>query len=36
LHNDDGCINTVTNEASDPVSREPELKFSAVRLEKIS
>jgi predicted molibdopterin-dependent oxidoreductase YjgC len=36
LHNEDGCINTVTNEASDPVSREPELKFSAVRLEKIS
>jgi anaerobic selenocysteine-containing dehydrogenase len=31
-----GCVNSVTNEASDPVSREPELKFSAVRLEKIS
>lgn len=35
LHDSDGCVNTVTHEANDPISREPELKFSAVRLEKI-
>ena len=35
-HDEAGCVNTVTNDASDPISREPELKFSAVRLEKIA
>jgi anaerobic selenocysteine-containing dehydrogenase len=31
---EDGCVNAVTNPEADPISREPELKFSAVRLEK--
>ena len=31
----DGCVNAVTTGAGDPVSRQPELKFSAVRLEKV-
>ena len=35
-HNADGCVNAVTQSANDPISREPELKFSAVRLEKCS
>lgn len=33
-HDADGCVNAVTNSASDPISHEPELKYSAVRLEK--
>ena len=33
-HDADGCVNAVTHGASDPISREPELKFSAVCLEK--
>jgi anaerobic selenocysteine-containing dehydrogenase len=33
---EDGCVNAVTNSEADPVSRQPELKFSAVRLEKDS
>ncbi len=33
-HDADGCVNSVTQSANDPISREPELKFSAVRLEK--
>jgi len=33
-HDEQGCVNAVTNSASDPISHEPELKFSAVRLEK--
>lgn len=33
-HDADGCVNVVTHSANDPISREPELKFSAVRLEK--
>jgi sulfite reductase (NADPH) flavoprotein alpha-component len=33
-HDPDGCVNAVTNEARDPLSLEPEFKFSAVRLEK--
>ncbi len=35
LHNELGCVNAVTHEATDPISHEPELKFSAVRLEKV-
>lgn len=35
-HDAEGCVNAVTNPAGDPISRQPELKFSAVRLEKIS
>jgi len=35
LHDEDGCVNAVTQPEGDPISREPELKFSAVRLEKI-
>ena len=31
----DGCVNAVTTGAGDPISRQPELKFSAVRLEKV-
>ncbi len=34
LHDENGCVNTLTQGECDPVSREPELKFSAVRLEK--
>jgi len=34
-HDEDGCVNAVTQSANDPISREPELKFSAVRMEKI-
>jgi anaerobic selenocysteine-containing dehydrogenase len=33
-HDPNGCVNAVTNEARDPISNEPEFKFSAVRLEK--
>ncbi|HLZ54866.1 MAG TPA: molybdopterin-dependent oxidoreductase, partial [Verrucomicrobiae bacterium] len=33
-HDADGCVNSVTQSANDPISREPELKFSAVRLER--
>jgi anaerobic selenocysteine-containing dehydrogenase len=33
-HDPNGCVNAVTTEASDPISHEPELKFSAVRIEK--
>jgi Uncharacterized anaerobic dehydrogenase len=33
-HDPNGCVNAVTNEARDPISLEPEFKFSAVRLEK--
>ena len=35
-HDEDGCVNAVTNSANDPISQEPELKFSAVRMEKAS
>lgn len=35
-HDADGCVNVVTQSANDPISKEPELKFSAVRLEKCS
>ena len=31
---DDACVNALTTGEADPISREPELKFSAVRLEK--
>ncbi|MBI2929790.1 MAG: nitrate reductase [Verrucomicrobia bacterium] len=31
---EDGCVNAVTSAEADPISRQPELKFSAVRLEK--
>jgi len=31
---EDGCVNAVTTSEADPISRQPELKFSAVRLEK--
>ena len=31
---EDGCVNTVTTGEADPISRQPELKFNAVRLEK--
>lgn len=31
---DDACVNTCTHGESDPISRQPELKHSAVRLEK--
>jgi predicted molibdopterin-dependent oxidoreductase YjgC len=34
LHDEHGCVNAVTNPEADAISREPELKFSAVRLEK--
>jgi sulfite reductase (NADPH) flavoprotein alpha-component len=34
-HDENGCVNAVVQDRSDPVSHEPELKFSAVRLEKI-
>jgi anaerobic selenocysteine-containing dehydrogenase len=34
LHDEQGCVNAVTHGEYDPVSRQPELKFSAVRLEK--
>ncbi len=30
----DGCVNSVTTGEADPISRQPELKFSAVRMEK--
>jgi sulfite reductase (NADPH) flavoprotein alpha-component len=33
-HDVEGCVNAVTNGANDPISREPELKFSAVCLDK--
>jgi predicted molibdopterin-dependent oxidoreductase YjgC len=33
-HAEDGCVNALTQDKHDPISREPELKFSAVRLEK--
>jgi anaerobic selenocysteine-containing dehydrogenase len=35
-HDEHGCVNAVTQSANDPISREPELKFSAVRMEKIA
>lgn len=35
LHDENGCVNAVVQNEVDPISREPELKFSAVRLEKI-
>jgi ferredoxin-nitrate reductase len=31
---EDGCVNAATIAEADPISRQPELKFSAVRLEK--
>src|SRR5262249_483032 len=31
---EDGCVNATTTSAADPISDQPELKFSAVRLEK--
>jgi anaerobic selenocysteine-containing dehydrogenase len=31
---EDGCVNAATTGEADPISRQPELKFSAVRLEK--
>ncbi len=34
-HDEEGCVNAVVQSATDPISHEPELKFSAVRLEKI-
>ena len=34
-HDPEGCVNAVTQHAADPISHEPELKFNAVRLEKI-
>jgi anaerobic selenocysteine-containing dehydrogenase len=34
LHDEHGCANAVTHGEFDPISRQPELKFSAVRLEK--
>jgi assimilatory nitrate reductase catalytic subunit len=30
-----GCVNAVTHGEADPISRQPELKHSAVRLEKV-
>ena len=33
---EDGCVNTTTTGEADAISRQPELKFSAVRLEKDS
>jgi anaerobic selenocysteine-containing dehydrogenase len=33
-HDEHGCANAVTHGEYDPISRQPELKFSAVRLEK--
>jgi anaerobic selenocysteine-containing dehydrogenase len=35
LHDEQGCVNAVTHGEYDPISRQPELKFSAVRLEKV-
>ena len=35
LHDEHGCANAVTHGEYDPISRQPELKFSAVRLEKV-
>jgi anaerobic selenocysteine-containing dehydrogenase len=35
-HDENGCVNSVVQDKCDPISREPELKFSAVRLEKIN
>lgn len=35
-HDENGCVNTVVQDKADRISREPELKFSAVRLEKIN
>jgi anaerobic selenocysteine-containing dehydrogenase len=35
-YREDGCVNTLTTGEADPISRQPELKFSAVRLEKDS
>jgi anaerobic selenocysteine-containing dehydrogenase len=35
MHDEDGCVNALTHGENDPISREPELKFSAVRLEKV-
>jgi anaerobic selenocysteine-containing dehydrogenase len=35
LHDEHGCANAVTHGEFDPISRQPELKFSAVRLEKV-
>ena len=35
-HRADGCMNTLTNGAGDPISHQPELKFSAVSLVKIA
>jgi anaerobic selenocysteine-containing dehydrogenase len=34
-HREDGCVNAATNPAGDPISLQSELKFSAVRLEKV-
>ena len=34
-HREDGCVNAVTNPARDPISLQSELKFSAVRMEKV-
>lgn len=34
-HDEAGCVNAVTNDANDPISHEPELKFSAVRMERL-
>ena len=31
---EDGCVNALTTGAADPISRQPELKYCAVRLEK--
>ena len=35
LHDPDGCVNALVQDNADPISQEPELKFSAVRLERI-
>jgi anaerobic selenocysteine-containing dehydrogenase len=35
-HDENGCVNAVVQDKCDPISREPELKFSAVRLEKMN
>ncbi|MGH7968692.1 MAG: molybdopterin dinucleotide binding domain-containing protein, partial [Limisphaerales bacterium] len=35
-HDESGCVNAVVQNEADPVSREPELKFSAVRMEKVA
>jgi anaerobic selenocysteine-containing dehydrogenase len=34
-HREDGCVNALTQPAADPISLQSELKFSAVRLEKV-